>query len=189
MRCKSAAGRSYTGAIATLTLENCRDVHVENARLGKLVATNSSVELERVSIDSSDVAMDVRNSFITATVLNVTANGVALSLDDSQLDLAGASIRTPTRGIHMITPSAIYFSVSDMQAPEYSGDLHKIWNSRTMSADRRRSADNQNRDRHEWIRQLPKAELHLAFGRFAGARNDVCAGCAQSGRCSVSIGR
>ena len=134
IRCKDESGPRYTGAIAALVLENCRDVRVEDAQLTKLIATNSSVTLDRVRIDGTDVALDARNSFVTATVLRIEAAGTALSLDDSQLDFAGASIRAGKRGIDMPAPSAIYFSVSDMQAPEYSGDLHKIWDMRSMSA-------------------------------------------------------
>ena len=83
---------------------------------------------------ASDAVLEAHNSFITATVLRVDATDTALRLDDSQLDFAGASIRAGKRGIEMTTPSAIYFSVSDMQAPEYSGDLHKIWDVRAMPA-------------------------------------------------------
>ena len=134
IECKNASGRRYTGAIGSLTLDNCRDVVVEDAQVAKLVATNSSVVLDRVWIDGSEIGLDARNSFITATVLRVDATETGLRLDDSQLDVAGASIRAGKHGIAMPTPSAIYFSVSDMQAPEYSGDLHRIWDMRAMEA-------------------------------------------------------
>ena len=133
-RCQNESGQRFSGVIATLTLENCRDAIVEDAKLTKLVTTNSSVVLNRVSVDGGEVAFDARNSFVTGTVLNVTATGIALNLDDSQFDLVGASIRAGKRGIQMEAPSAIYFSVSDMQAPEYSGDLHKIWDMRAVEA-------------------------------------------------------
>lgn len=139
LRCENESGRTFSGTIGTLTLVNCRDARIENARLEKLSATNSSVTLERVTIEGDDVAMDVRNSYVTATALQVSSSGVALSADDSQLDLAGASIRAGTQGIQMGRPSAIFFSVSDMHAPEYSGDLHQIWGvrSRGMQAESR----------------------------------------------------
>jgi pimeloyl-ACP methyl ester carboxylesterase len=134
VRCKNESGRRYSGVIASITLENCRDVRIEDAQIAKLVATNSSVSLVRVWIDGGELALDAHNSFITATVLRVDASDTALRLDDSTFDFAGASIRAGKRGIAMTAPSAIYFSVSDMQAPEYSGDLHRIWDMRAMEA-------------------------------------------------------
>jgi pimeloyl-ACP methyl ester carboxylesterase len=127
VRCSGEADQRYSGRLATVTLENCRDVRIENAQLDKLTIKNSSVVLNGVSIAGGDLAVEVSNSFVTATVLDITASGIALSVDDSQLDLAGASIRGGKQGVRMVTPSRIYFSISDMRAPDYTGDLHRIW--------------------------------------------------------------
>lgn len=127
--CRNEADREYSGRFARVTLENCRDVRIVDAQLTQLTIVNSSVTLERATIVGGDVAVEAHNSFVTATVLDVQAAGVALSLDDSQFDLAGATVRAGKAGVRLVTPSRIYFTVSSMHAPDYTGDLHRIWDS------------------------------------------------------------
>lgn len=125
--CRNEANRVYSGRFAHVTLENCRDVRIVDAQVAKLTVVGSSVTLDNTMIAGSDVGIEAHNSFVTATVLDVQATGVALSLDDSQFDFAGATIRAGKAGVRLVTPSRIYFTVSDMAAPDYTGDLHRIW--------------------------------------------------------------
>jgi pimeloyl-ACP methyl ester carboxylesterase len=127
VRCHEEAERRYAGALRNVVLENCRDIRIENARIEKLTLINSSVFLDNVSIVGGDAVLEAKNSFVTGTVVSVIAEGIAVSLDDSQLDLAGTSIRAGARAVRMVTPGRIYFSVSDIQAADFSGDVHKIW--------------------------------------------------------------
>jgi hypothetical protein len=79
-----------------------------------------------VSIDSKDVALAAVNSFITATVVKISGR-VAIHAENSQLDLAGASIEAQQAGVTADATSRVYFSVSDMQSADFSGDVHRIW--------------------------------------------------------------
>jgi pimeloyl-ACP methyl ester carboxylesterase len=127
VECINEAGRVFSGEFVQLKLTNCRDARIENARLQRLIAIDSSVVLESVSIVGEDVALMADASFITGTVVDIDAR-IGIHAANSQLDFAGAIIRARERGIDTPVPSRIYFSVSEMHAPQFSGDLHRIWN-------------------------------------------------------------
>ena len=123
--CTNETGRVYSGNFSEVRLTNCT-VRFENARIEKLVADGSTVELESVFIKGNDVGLVAANSRVTATVLDIDAK-TGISAANSQLDLAGTRIQATERGVHVVTPSRIYFSVSEMTAPDFTGDLHRIW--------------------------------------------------------------
>lgn len=125
LECDGETGKVYSGSFSEVRLRNCT-VRFENARIEKLVADGSTVELESVFIKGNDVGLVAANSRVTATVLDIDAK-TGISAANSQLDLAGTRIQASERGVRVVTPSRIYFSVSDMAAPEFTGDLHRIW--------------------------------------------------------------
>jgi pimeloyl-ACP methyl ester carboxylesterase len=129
IECHSKANEVYTGNFTTVTLDNCRDARIENARLESLSMTNSSAQLESVAIASTDIALKATNSFITATAVDLSGR-IGVSADGSQLDLAGVSIRAREQSIKVGAPSRIYFSVSEIASPDFSGDVHEIWDDR-----------------------------------------------------------
>jgi pimeloyl-ACP methyl ester carboxylesterase len=126
VQCRGEANQVYTGSFTTVTLENCRDARIENARLQSLTMTDSSAQLEYVSIGSNEIALNATSSFVTATVVDLSGR-IGVSAQDSQLDLAGVSIRAREHSIDVGAPSRIYLSVSDIEAPDFSGDVHAIW--------------------------------------------------------------
>ena len=42
------------------------------------------------------------------------------------------SLRASRRAVHLSSSARIYFSVSDIQAPDYTGDAHGIWTRDTV---------------------------------------------------------
>lgn len=126
VECSGDGSRVYSGHFAIVKLTGCRDVLIHDARIDKLIAMDSSVTLESVSIGGQDVGIEATNSFITATVADISAR-VGVSASNSQLDLAGTTIRAGERALRFVTPNRVYFSVSDIAAPEFSGDVHRIW--------------------------------------------------------------
>lgn len=127
--CQNKADQRYSGSFDSLTLENCADARIEGARLKQLTLTSSSVTLENSVIEATDIALSAQRSEVTATSVRLRGR-VAISADDSRLDLAGASLHASERNVEMPTPSRLYFSVSDLHGSDYNGDAHLIWHLR-----------------------------------------------------------
>ncbi len=124
--CQNKADQRYSGSFDSITLENCADARIEGAWLKQLTLKSSSLTLEDSVIDSSDVALSVQRSEVTATGVRLRGR-VAISADNSRLDLAGASLQASERNVEMPTPSRLYFSVSDLRGTDYTGDAHLLW--------------------------------------------------------------
>jgi pimeloyl-ACP methyl ester carboxylesterase len=131
--CRGRSGVAYTGRFERLTLDNCHDIRIHDARLTQLNLVGASATLENVVIDHTGddgsgggVALDAQRSQVTATAVQVRGR-TAVRSDNSHLDLAGASLRAGEHPLVVTTPSRIYFSVSDIQAPEHAGDVHRVW--------------------------------------------------------------
>ncbi len=124
--CENEANKRYSGSFDSLTLDNCTDARIEGAHLKQLLLKVSSVTIEDSVIDSTDVALTASGSEVTATAVQLRGR-VAIRTDDSRLDLAGVSLRASGRGVEMLSPSRLYFSVSDWQGTDYRGDAHFFW--------------------------------------------------------------
>lgn len=124
--CQNKANQRYSGSFDSITLENCADARIDGAQLKQLTLSSSSLTIEDSVIDSSDVALSAQNSDLVATGLQLRGR-VAIRADNSRLDLAGASLQASERNVEMITPSRLYFSVSDLRGPDFTGDAHVLW--------------------------------------------------------------
>ena len=124
--CQNTPNRRYSGSFDSLTLDGCANARIEGARIKQLTLRSSSVTIEDSVIDSSDVALSVHASELTATNLRLSGR-VAIRAEASRLDLAGVSLRASELGVELLSPSKLYFSVSDLRAPDYSGDAHFLW--------------------------------------------------------------
>ncbi|HVH19367.1 MAG TPA: hypothetical protein VNF72_13785, partial [Myxococcota bacterium] len=121
--CANRTGAVFTGTFATLRLENCLDARIEFARVGRLEMEGSSAMLKFVSIESSGAALIAKRSRVMATA-SVVRGSPAVDADETELDFAGVAVRADERGFDLRGGSRVYFSVSDVVAPEYSGDAH-----------------------------------------------------------------
>jgi len=133
VQCQNEADRRYSGSFESLTLDNCSNVRIEGARIKKLVLRSSSATLNDSIVQGDDTAVVAQGSQLTATATRVSGR-VAFSADASRLDLAGVSVQASEQAVELRSPSRVYFSVSDVRAPDYRGDAHFIW---PPTADRR----------------------------------------------------
>jgi hypothetical protein len=126
VRCEGRDEVRYSGVYDSITLDQCRGARIENARLQRLELRSSSLTIENAIVDSDDVALSVESGEVRAT--NVTLRGrVAIRAARSRLDLAGVSLRARERGVEMLAPSRIDFSVSDWHGSDHDGDAHFAW--------------------------------------------------------------
>lgn len=124
--CQSEPARSYTGRFDSLTLDNCPGARISAARLKRLVLKGSTVTLDDTVIESDDVAISAVDSEATATNLRLSGR-VAIRTDNSRFDLAGASLQAREQGVEMLSPSRLFFSVSDWRGSDFTGDAHFLW--------------------------------------------------------------
>ena len=129
--CKSKARMRYTGHFNSLRLINCADAQIEDATLGRLLIDESTAELRNVTVNSDTTALTVLGSIVTGT--GVWLQGpITLRADGSELDLAGATLKATGKAFHISSSARIYFSVSDIESPDYSGTAHEIWTPATL---------------------------------------------------------
>ncbi len=126
VRCDARLNTRYTGRFNHIQLVNCQDAVIRDAHIDRLTMINSSVTLERVTIASDKVALDVRRSKVVATDIRLKGR-VALRADASTLDLAAARVEASERGVDIIRRSWLYFSMSEIDAPDRRGSLHLAW--------------------------------------------------------------
>jgi pimeloyl-ACP methyl ester carboxylesterase len=126
VRCVDQPQVRYTGTYDTITLEGCNNARIENAWVKQLVLERSSVSLDNVALNSTDVALTATESNVKATGGSI-AGKVGIRADSSRMDLAGVSLKAQEKGIEVQRPSRIYFSVSDYDAPDYRGTAHFVW--------------------------------------------------------------
>jgi pimeloyl-ACP methyl ester carboxylesterase len=126
VNCNGQANQQYSGTFDRLSLTNCSNARLENARVRELHAEGSSLTIERATIESPDTALDVSDSTITATGITLIGR-IGVRAHSSRIDLAGATVRARERAVQLSGDSRLYFSVSDIEAPDYRGDAHFIW--------------------------------------------------------------
>lgn len=123
--CRDQAGVLYSGTYERITLTNCTNVRIERAFVDQLVVEAGSVELVQVAIHSDALALQVTNASVVGTGMTIVGD-VALRARDSRVDLAGVTLRARKQAVES-TGSRVYFSVSDIDAPDYRGDAHFRW--------------------------------------------------------------
>ena len=123
--CQNQTGARYTGAIGTLTLENCHGVRIDDADIQQLIMRQSSAELFNVDIHADDVALQISQSKLIGTAVTISGQ-LAIHADDSQLDLAGAQLRGRDHVVRVGLPSVLYLSVSEWQSNSGRRDRHEV---------------------------------------------------------------
>lgn len=131
--CKDQSNLAYRGQWRSIRLENCTNVRIENATLGQLVALDSSITLDNVTIKTSGTALEAARSSITATGLRMVARR-AFSLDGSRLDLAAVRISARDLGDDK-NDSLLYFSLGYWCDRVDEWRLHDVWKPRSGQLD------------------------------------------------------
>jgi pimeloyl-ACP methyl ester carboxylesterase len=123
--CRDQPGATYTGTFDRLSLSNCANARIERAFLQQLVVEGGSVDLVQVAIDADAVALQASNASVVGTGMTIVGD-TAVRASNSRVDLAGVSVRARKQSVEA-AGSRIYFSVSDIDSPEYRGDAHFRW--------------------------------------------------------------
>lgn len=87
-RCSGQARQRFSGDYRELRLENCADARITNARIGNLLAVQSTVRIVNSEIDGWTDAKNSRLEFTAGSVRGADGNP-ALALTASSVDAAG----------------------------------------------------------------------------------------------------
>lgn len=121
-RCDVQRGEEFTGDYALLVLENCHDVRITNARIGRLQSTHSNASI----VNSHVERIEARNSRLELTGGSV---GAPLSLDGSNIDAAATRFESPALATNIgELPVVVRLSVAEVSRPGYAPrPLHDIF--------------------------------------------------------------
>lgn len=123
--CRGQSDVRYSGHFRSLKLDRCNNVVIESARIESLQIRGSLVTMYDTVVIGRDTAMQVFRSEVTGTALSIEG-ATAILADESELDLAGVSLRASGKALDMPGSGRVYFSVSDVAAPDFTGDAHFI---------------------------------------------------------------
>jgi pimeloyl-ACP methyl ester carboxylesterase len=122
-RCDSQNGVLFTGAYRHIEVLNSRDVRLVDVTAESLTITGSEVTIETSHIEGKEVAIKLNHSSLTATVVSIAAD-TAILTSGSNMDLAGVNIVGRKAAVHTNDNSTIIFSVSHVESPHTSGNVH-----------------------------------------------------------------
>ncbi|MGD9385091.1 MAG: alpha/beta hydrolase [Thioalkalispiraceae bacterium] len=89
--CKNSSNLTFAGDYRLITIDNCRDITIDTARIGSLTIRNSQVVLNNCEIESVSKAVMVVDSDVQINGCSISGNP-ALEFDKSQLDIAGTRL-------------------------------------------------------------------------------------------------
>jgi pimeloyl-ACP methyl ester carboxylesterase len=124
-RCKDTRGRGFSGDYERIVLERCADAEITNARVGSLLATDSSV---RVLDSEIREGVEATNSRVELTAGSI-GGAPAFTLDGSSVDVAATAVDSKDVVAQNTgrTPITLRFSVTEVSrgggTPSY---VHRI---------------------------------------------------------------
>jgi len=125
IRCDGKNGLVYTGRYKNIHMQDCHGIVLSNLVAESIGLAGSEVFLENVKLVSSGTGLEVDNSAVIATLLQVTAE-VGITADRSYLDLAGANFVTRDKLVDIREGSTFYFSLSENRHDHQVDLLHGV---------------------------------------------------------------
>ncbi|WP_298770713.1 alpha/beta hydrolase [uncultured Shewanella sp.] len=118
--CSNENNQTYSGQFSTVIIKGCSNIQLRDLTAERLIITDSLVAIENLTVQHSELAMEITESVITMTNANIQAeNGISLS--GSRLDLAGVSIHVKGFAFKAESQSKVLLSVSDIHSAQYQG--------------------------------------------------------------------
>jgi len=124
--CADESGKEFSGDYRAIEISNCSDVTIRDARVGKLRAVNSKLELIDTDIPGKDVGLQADNSEITMTNGEISGE-IAINAVGSRFDLAGVSMIGTQASFKGIS-SKLTCSLCRVNSPRATGNLHTFKN-------------------------------------------------------------
>lgn len=123
VECRGRTGEHYSGSFQRLILEGCLNTVLTDVSAVSLELRNSTATALRLRITGNTTGVTLRNSALQLTSGRIQAP-VAISLDDSRLDIAGTRLEAGKTALQVGARSVVIASVSQVNSPHYRGKLH-----------------------------------------------------------------
>ncbi|WP_052481279.1 alpha/beta fold hydrolase [Gilvimarinus agarilyticus] len=124
--CHEQKNQYFSGVFSEIELHNCDGAVLENVQAQSIYIDRSEVELRNVNVLSHKVALQVNQSQITMTNGQLIG-AYGILADNSELDLAGVTVRGTEAAMSASGPSSFIFSVSKLRGPGLSRTLHGVY--------------------------------------------------------------
>jgi pimeloyl-ACP methyl ester carboxylesterase len=125
-KCSGESGKVYTGDYFAIELRDCSNITIRDARIGRLSALNSQLNLTDTEIVGKDAGLQADHSDITATNGSISG-AIAINAVGSRLDLAGVQM-TGSRASVSGVNSKLTCSICRVSSPLATGSLHTFKN-------------------------------------------------------------
>lgn len=135
LTCKRVYDATYSGRYKNIILNGCRHVTFYNVQAEKIIAERSDITLDNVTLTSPDIAIDSRQSLITATNVDISAP-IGIQATRSRLDLAGVDIVAGQQALAVKLKTRVIMSVSRIHSPLYEGYAHGAFSLRDTSLEK-----------------------------------------------------
>lgn len=122
-RCLNQPNKVFEGRYDTLAIERCEGAVIRNAEIGALTVSRSTVTIEASTLGNATTALAAEHSEITMTGGRI-AGDVAVTLDQSHLDLAGVTLVGKDAAVRASTEGSVVFSICRIDSPEKRGSVH-----------------------------------------------------------------
>ncbi|HWR73543.1 MAG TPA: alpha/beta hydrolase [Nitrospirota bacterium] len=123
-KCDNQRDMLFTGAYALIEVNHCEQVRIVGVTAGKIVVTNSKVEIENSIVRGSEAGLVVTRSEVIGTDLQIDAEETVIA-SRSRLDLAGVKLTGTRAAVSTPDETRIIFSVSRLKSPHRSGMVHE----------------------------------------------------------------
>jgi pimeloyl-ACP methyl ester carboxylesterase len=124
-RCEGQSGVTFAGDYSEININGCWDVTLTDVRARALRIHDSQVTVENTRIVSEAVALEVKGSRVAITASEF-AGDVALTVDNSDIDLAGVNLQGQSASVHVVGTSRMTFSVSHVESPIQRRTMHEL---------------------------------------------------------------
>ncbi len=121
--CENQHGKTFAGSYNNVFISNCKDVKLVNLKANHISMLGSRVELDDVSIYSSEVGLSVDDSSVVATNLFISADR-GIVANKSRLDFAGLTLKATKSALSAQDKTRVILSVGHISSGYYVGHAH-----------------------------------------------------------------
>ncbi len=121
--CRGEKGRVFSGYYQRITLNDCDDVVIRNARVGEVVANSSRLTILHSNLGGGAFGLSVTGSEVEITATHIEGD-VALIASRSRLDMAAVSMIGHKVSVAGRRRSDLLFSLSTLSSPFHQGPIH-----------------------------------------------------------------
>ncbi len=124
-KCLDTDGMVFSGSYASIEINNCSQVHLEDVTAASLSITQSQVFIEDSRVKGAGTGISIKNSKVEVIGMTIEAP-VGIHASMSRLDLAGVEIDAEQAAVETPDSVVVLFSLCRINSPYTFDSLHGI---------------------------------------------------------------